>query len=175
MFLWMHFDLMHSSEHKKVVNVLECEFAFWHRTYYEHDWNSIPYSKHTHLEEWTHLEHVGGLNKLPHESGERTWIRMRILASNILRARLELYSSSQTYSCDRMNAFGTRRRTLPALPPCLHFFECELQKLGSMVIEHYLLHLKHEIIKWHVYGFNNIICVRLQVPAPFSTASFVRT
>ena len=111
---------------------------------------------------------------LTHESGERTWIRMRILASNILRARLELYSLSQTYECDRVNAFGTRWRTWPALPPCLHFFECELQKLGGMVIEHSLLHVKHESINWHVHGFNNVICVRPQVPAPFSTASFAR-
>ena len=109
-----------------------------------------------------------------HESGERTWIRMCILASNILRARLELYSLSQTYECDRVNAFGIRWRTWPALPPCLHFFECELQKLGGMVIEHSWLHVKHESINWHVYGFSNVIGVRPQGPAPFSTASFDR-
>ena len=46
-------------------------------------------------------------------SGERTWIRMRIWASNILRARFESQSFFQTYSFRRMKALGTRRRTCP--------------------------------------------------------------
>ena len=145
LFLWMHFDGMHSSEHKKVVNVLEYECALCHRTYYEHDWNSIPYFKLNVLEECTHSVHVGWLHQRCHMKVvnaleyacafkhrtfyEHDW--------NYIRPLTFIWENS----VGRMNAFGTRRRTWPALPPCLHFFECELHKLGGMVIEHSLLHI----------------------------------
>ena len=58
-----NFDLMHWSEHKKVVDVLEYECTFCHRTYYEYDWNVITYFKHIHSEESTNSAHAGGLDQ----------------------------------------------------------------------------------------------------------------